>query len=103
MKPTKESTTPSELLQDLQALVAEAEAMVGDSVAEHSAEAIAALQERFHAAQERFTEVYGVARRKVVAGVKCTDTAIREHPYQSLAVAGVVGLLLGALLTRRSK
>ncbi len=103
MKTTKESTTPSELLHDLQKLVGEAEAMITDSVTEHSADAVESLQARFHAAQERFADVYAGARKKVIAGAKCTDTAIRENPYQALAIAGGVGLLLGVLLGRRSK
>ena len=103
MNNTKESTTPSELLHDLQKLVGEAEAMITDSVSEHSADAVESLHARFHAAQERFAAAYAGARKKVVAGAKCTDAAIRENPYQALAIAGGVGLLLGVLLGRRSK
>ena len=103
MKTTKESTTPSELLNDLQTLVREAESMISDSATEHTAEAIESLQVRFHAAQERLAQAYAGARKKVIAGAKCTDTAIRENPYQALAIAGGVGLLLGVLLGRRSK
>ena len=103
MKTAQTSTTPGELLRDLQTLVAEAEAMIADSASEHSAEAIAALQTRFKAAQERVGEFCSCARDKVVAGAKCTDRAIRDNPYQSLAIAAGVGLLLGVVLGRRSK
>jgi ElaB/YqjD/DUF883 family membrane-anchored ribosome-binding protein len=37
----------------------------------------------------------------VVAGARCTDATIREHPYQSLALALGVGVIAGALLSRR--
>ena len=103
MKNAKEATPPNELLHDLQALVAEAEAMISDSGAEHSAEAVDSLQARFHAAQERFADAYAGARKRVIAGAKCTDAAIRENPYQALAIAAGVGLLAGVLLGRRSK
>ena len=105
MKNNHESTaqTPKELLNDLHTLVAEAEKMMGDSLSEHTADAVTALRERFDAAQERFAEVYAGARKKVVAGAKCTDAAIRANPYQSLAIAAGVGLLAGVLLSRRSK
>jgi len=103
MKNQKASPPPNELLHDLQMLVAEAESMIGDTVTEHSAEAVESLQSRFAAAQERFAEVYAGARRKVVAGAKCTDEAIRANPYQSLAIAAGIGLLVGVLLGRRSK
>ena len=94
--------TPQDLIDDLHTLVAEAEKMVGDSVSEHSAEAVTALRARYEAAQERLGVMYEGAKERVVAGAKCTDTAIRENPYQSLAIAAGVGLLVGVLLSRRS-
>lgn len=100
---TTTAQTPKELLNDLHTLVQEAEKMMGDSISEHTADAVGALRVRFDAAQERLGELYEGARRKVVAGAKCTDTAIRENPYQAMAIAAGVGLLLGVLLGRRSK
>ena len=95
--------TPKELLHDLQALVVEAEKMMGDSLSEHSADAVSALRERFDAAQHRLGELYEVTRKRVVAGAKYTDATIRENPYQAMAVAAGVGLVAGILLGRRSK
>src|SRR5205823_14123580 len=93
MKSNNESShTPKELLGELQALVLEAETMMTDAVSERSAEAISNLHERFSAAQERFTALYDGAKKKVVAGAKYTDVAIRENPYQSLAIALGVGV-----------
>ena len=95
--------TPAELLAEFKNLVSEAEEMLGDSVSQHSQEAIEAMRERLDAAHERFRAVFNNAKAKVMAGAKCTDTAIRENPYQSLAIAAGVGLLVGVLLGRRSK
>jgi ElaB/YqjD/DUF883 family membrane-anchored ribosome-binding protein len=105
MKSNTETTaqTPKELLNDLHALVSEAEKMMGDSISEHTADAVNALRTRFDAAHERLSELYTGARQKVVAGAKCTDAAIRANPYQSLAIAAGVGLLAGILLGRRGK
>ncbi len=94
--------TPQDLINDLHTLVAEAEKMVGDSLSEHSADAMSALRSRYDAAQERLGEMYEGAKQRVVAGAKCTDEAIRANPYQSLAIAAGVGLLVGVLLGRRS-
>jgi len=102
MKNNSPAQTPKELLNDLHALVQEAEKMMGESISEHTADAVGALRVRFDAAQERLGELYEGARKKVVAGAKCTDTAIRENPYQALAIAAGVGLLVGVLLGRRS-
>jgi ElaB/YqjD/DUF883 family membrane-anchored ribosome-binding protein len=95
--------SPKDLLHDLRTLVAEAEKMLGDSVSEHTEDAMNALRSRFHAAQERLSEFYSGARKKVIAGAKYTDETIRANPYQSLAIAAGVGLLIGVLLGRRSK
>jgi len=104
MKNNKDSAhTPKELLTELQTLVAEAETMLADSVTEHSSEALGNLRARFGAAQERMGELYDGAKKKVVAGAKYTDTAIRENPYQALAIALGVGVLIGVLVGRRTK
>ena len=103
MKNHKEVThTPKELLTELQGLVAEAQAMMSESISEHTADAVGALRNRFTAAQEKFSDVYDGARQKVVASAKRADETIRENPYQSMAVAAGVGLVIGLLLGRRS-
>ena len=104
MKNNKETThAPKELFNEMSALVAEAKTMMADSVSEHTADAVDALRTRFEAAQERFSDAYAGARKKVIAGAKYTDETIRENPYQSIAIAAGVGLLIGVLLGRRSK
>jgi ElaB/YqjD/DUF883 family membrane-anchored ribosome-binding protein len=95
--------TPKELLNDLQTLVSEAEALIAGSVTEHSADAFDSLRSRFSAAQERFTDAYTGARKKVIAGAKYTDETIRANPYQSVAIAAGIGLLIGVLAGRNSK
>lgn len=103
MKNKNQSTaqTPQDLLDELRTLVADAEKMMGDSLAEHSEDALSALRSRFDATQERLGELYTGARKKVIAGAKYTDETIRANPYQSLAIAAGVGLLVGVLLGRR--
>jgi len=104
MKSNQETAhTPKELLNDLQAFVVEAEAMMSNSVSGHSSEAVENLRTRFNAAQERLGELYEGAKKRVVAGAKCTDETIRANPYQSIAIAAGVGLLVGVLVGRRSK
>ncbi len=95
--------TSGELLDDLRLLVADTKTMVANTVAEHSDSALVALGERYDAAQRRLTELYDGAREKVVAGAKCTDASIRDHPYKSLAIAVGVGVVVGALLARRGR
>lgn len=94
--------TPQELLKNLRALVTEAEKILADSGHEHSETRLEALRERYEAAQERLADYYSNAKKKVVAGAKYTDEAIRTHPYQSLAIALGVGVLAGVLIGRRT-
>jgi ElaB/YqjD/DUF883 family membrane-anchored ribosome-binding protein len=104
MKNNKEHAhTPAELLTELKTLVAEAETMMADSLSEHTADALGNLRDRFSAAQERFSEMYDRTKKKVVAGAKYTDSTIRENPYQSIAIALGVGVLLGLVVGRRGK
>jgi ElaB/YqjD/DUF883 family membrane-anchored ribosome-binding protein len=104
MKNNKDAAhTPKELLAELKTLVAEAETMMGDSLSEHTADAISNLRDRFSAAHERFSEMYDNTKKKVVAGAKYTDSTIRENPYQSIAVALGIGVLLGLVVGRRGK
>jgi ElaB/YqjD/DUF883 family membrane-anchored ribosome-binding protein len=99
---TKTDRTPRELLHDLQSLIVEAETMMADSLSEHSAAAFKKLRARYEAAQERFNAAYSGARENVIAGAKYTDETIRANPYQSLAIAAGVGVLVGVLVARRS-
>lgn len=90
-------------LSDLRALVAEAEKLLEESPDGADKGIGDALRARLDAAQERFTDIYDGARRQVIATGKHADKAIRESPYQSLAIAACVGLLLGVFVGRRSK
>lgn len=92
--------SPDEIVEHIGRLMAEAEAMMVGPVAERAGEKFNNLRARFEDIQERASTVYSDARRKVVAGAKATDETIRSHPYESLAVALGVGVLLGALIRR---
>ncbi len=94
---------PETFLTDLRALVAEAQKLLDASPGQNDGEEGLALRERFEAAKERFADMYTNARKRVVAGGKYADETIRANPYQSIALAAGVGLLVGVLLGRRGK
>lgn len=92
--------TPEELVTELRGLVAEAERVLGES--ERAAPAtVSSLCERCESARERMAALYATTKGKVVEGAKTTDAAIRSHPYQTLAIALGIGVLLGAVVSRR--
>lgn len=99
-KATAES--PEQVVENLRALIAEAEKTLGSNLAEGAGEKLASLRERFTEMRDKAEHTFEIAKEKVVEGAKKTDTAIRTHPYESLAIALGVGVLIGALL-RRSK
>ena len=92
--------TPEEMVAELRGLVAEAERVLGESERATPA-TVSALCERFETARERMAELYATTKGKVVEGARSTDAAIRSHPYQTLAIALGIGVLLGAVVSRR--
>ncbi len=78
----------------------EAEKLVGEG-GDNAEEALGGVRARFEQARAKMEDVYGAARKKFVSGARQADDAIRSHPYESLAIALGVGVLLGALIRRR--
>jgi len=99
---TKKTTaeSPEQIVEHLRALLAEAEQAFGSELTEGAGEKLSALRERLSEAKAKLEHGLSVAREKVVHGAKQADSAIRAHPYESLAIALGVGVLLGALLRR---
>ena len=81
------------LAEDARALMAATVDVAGEKVGE--------ARKRLAAALERGKEIAGDVRDKAVAGAKATDKAVREHPYQAIAIGVGVGVLLGYLVARR--
>ena len=98
MKTKTTMQTTEDILEELRALVTEAEGIVGNTVSETSEDIISSLRARYEAAQEKLLDAYASARRKAVSGAATVDLTIRERPYQSLAVAAGAGLLIGLLV-----
>ncbi|MDB6094659.1 MAG: protein of unknown function ElaB [Verrucomicrobia bacterium] len=100
MKHADKHESPEDIAEHIKSLMAEAEAMLAGPAGSHTSDKLADIKARLSSAQERVTELYGVAKKKVVAGAKFTDDTIRSHPYESLAIALGVGVLIGALIRR---
>jgi ElaB/YqjD/DUF883 family membrane-anchored ribosome-binding protein len=99
------SDSPEALIKNIQKLMEEVETIVAKStdvdVAGGFKDRLTDLQDRFSGAKTKVQGYYKVAKQKVVDGAEAADETIRAHPYESLAVALGVGVLLGALLRRR--
>ncbi|HXJ57463.1 MAG TPA: DUF883 family protein [Verrucomicrobiae bacterium] len=67
-----------------------------------------AVGDQAHELRESLSDALAAAKRtcrdwesKAVDGAKAADQTIRHHPYPSIGVAFGVGLLIGALVTRK--
>ena len=81
------------LAEDARALMAATADVAGEKVSE--------ARKRLAAALERGKEIAGNVRDKAVAGAKAADEAVREHPYQAIAIGVGVGAILGYIIARR--
>jgi len=102
-RPTGTAETPEELVENLRSLIAEAEKTLGEKLSEEGQGRLNELYARLEAARDKLEDIYGRAREKVVAGARTADDTIRSHPYQSLAIALGIGVLLGALIRGGSR
>jgi ElaB/YqjD/DUF883 family membrane-anchored ribosome-binding protein len=84
-------------LSELELAMAKAEAVLANASAEPNS-ALDALRARTDAVRDWLRDFYSGARTRVVTTVRTADDAVRDHPYQSIAVALGVGLAIGLLL-----
>jgi ElaB/YqjD/DUF883 family membrane-anchored ribosome-binding protein len=101
--PDSSSTASKALIEELHTLVAEAERLAGAPAGEHSSDILESLRTRYDDANARLGELYACTRKKVIAGAHHADEAVRENPYQAIAIALGAGLLAGFLLGRRER
>jgi ElaB/YqjD/DUF883 family membrane-anchored ribosome-binding protein len=90
----------AETSNDVSALAEDARALLS-ATADVAGEKVGDARKRLTAALERAKEIAGQVRDKAVQGAKATDEAVREHPYQAMAIALGVGAVIGYLAARR--
>ena len=97
-------TNTRQLIDDLRAVVADAEALL--SATAHSAdekahavrERAAGSMEQARARLEELEHEFGAQAKAVAADA---SRYVRDNPWQSLGIAAVAGLVIGVLLGRR--
>ncbi len=101
MKTKPHFETPTALSHDASTLVEDARGLL-EATAEIADEKVAAARKRLGEALESGMETYEVLQERVVKGAKMADKTVRDHPYQSMAIAFGVGAVIGYLISRRN-
>lgn len=96
--------TTQKLMDDLRAVVSDAEALVAATVGEAGSQAETARQraaESLAQARARLHTLEQQARERVTAAAHEADHYVHENPWQAIAIAAGIGALVGILLARR--
>ena len=85
------------LTEELRALVNDAEALLRASTGTAAAE----VQEHTEAALQELRTRFAGLEQQVTARARDVDRYVRDNPWQAVAVAGGVALLLGLIIGRK--
>lgn len=99
------TTTPArDLMDDLRAVVADAEALLAATAGDVSERARQARQkaaESVEKARANLAELEGDLKARAKAMADEATEYVRENPWQSVGIAAAVGVVIGVLLGRR--
>jgi ElaB/YqjD/DUF883 family membrane-anchored ribosome-binding protein len=84
-------------LNDAESLLHEAASNTGDKAVELRDRALASLKRTREALYEAQDAVIESGRK----AARATDNYVHDNPWQAIGIAGVTGLLLGLLVSRR--
>jgi ElaB/YqjD/DUF883 family membrane-anchored ribosome-binding protein len=93
------------LVDDLAAVLAEAEEMLKRAAAETGDKARdlrSQVETNLLRAKLRLQEIEGEAVDHAKAAARATDDYVHGHPWQAVGIAAAVGLVVGLLMNRRS-
>jgi len=99
-----EQVTKGKLMEDLRAVVADAEELLkatADQTGERIAAARGKAEESLKAAKARLDEQEDAVLAKTKAAAKATENYVRDNPWKAMGIVAVVGLVLGILAKRR--
>jgi ElaB/YqjD/DUF883 family membrane-anchored ribosome-binding protein len=99
-----EQVTMGEVMEDLRAVVADAEELLkatADQTGERIAAARGKAEESLKAAKARLDEQEAEVRAKTKAVAKCTEDYVRDNPWKAMGIAAAAGFVLCILARRR--
>ena len=99
-----EQVTRKKLMEDMRAVVADAEELLkatADLTGERIAAARGKAEESLKAAKARFDEQEAAVMARTKAAAKATEDYMRANPWKAAGIAAAAGLVLGILAARR--
>jgi ElaB/YqjD/DUF883 family membrane-anchored ribosome-binding protein len=99
-----EQVTTGKLVEDLRAVVADAEELLkatADQTGTRIAAARGKAEESLKAAKARLDEQEAAVMAKTKAVAKATEDYVRDNPWKAVGIAAAAGLVLGILAKRR--
>lgn len=101
---TSVNTSKDKLVEDLRMVVADAEELL-KATANQTGERIAAARARagdsLQVAKARLDEAQAAVVERTKVAARATDDYVHDNPWQAIGIAATVGLILGALISRR--
>ena len=101
---TATETARKKLVDDFKALTTDTEELLratANQTGERVSAARARVEERLRKAKEAADELRDDVLEHSRAAAEAADRTVRDHPWESVAVAAGVGFLLGMLTSRR--
>lgn len=84
-------------LDDIERLMREAADATGDKAGELREDALRSLRRTREALYDTHDELLARGRK----AVRATDDYVHDNPWRAITVAGVIGVLVGAIICRR--
>ncbi len=101
---TATESARKKLVEDFRALTADTEELLRATASitgERASAARTKVEERLRAAKEAVGEFRDDLAERGRVAAEAADRAVRDHPWESVAVAAGIGFLLGMLTARR--
>ena len=93
--------TPDALRHDAHTLAEDTRALL-DATAEITDKKVAEARQRLNEALISGKQTYDRLQKKASESLQAADEVVRDNPYQSMAIAFGVGVLIGVLISRRN-
>jgi ElaB/YqjD/DUF883 family membrane-anchored ribosome-binding protein len=98
------TTSKDKLIDDLQMVMADAEALLYATASQAGEAAVAArarIQKSLQVAKERLVDAEEAVIERTKEAAKVTDEYVHENPWKAIGVTAALGLIAGMLIARR--